>query len=167
LKETLQILNQLEREGFYRRYAIGGAIGALFYMDPFETDDLDILILLPERDAPSLAPLGAVYEALRSRGYEEDGLYIVIHGVPVQFLVAYNALAEEAVAEAREVDYDTVVTRVPTPEHLAALMLDTGRAKDRARFEQLREQVDLDTGRLGDIIRRHDLETRYLQWTGA
>jgi hypothetical protein len=167
VKETLKILNELEREGLYRRYAIGGAIGALFYMDPFETEDLDILILLPENGAASLAPLAGIYEALRRRGFEEDGPFVVVHGVPVQFLVAYNPLAEEAVAEAREVDYDAVATRVPTPEHLAALMVDTGRVRDRARLEQLRDQVDLDMGKLRDIIRRHGLETRFLQWTRA
>jgi hypothetical protein len=43
-----------------------------------------------------------LYEALRARGYAEEGECVMIEGVPVQFLPAYNALLEEALAQARE-----------------------------------------------------------------
>lgn len=165
MKSTLAVLNRLENKGFIERYAIAGAIGALFYMDPFETEDLDVLILLPAQIAQSLARLSTIYEELHRLGYNEDGPYINIEGVPVQFLVAYNPLTEEAVREACDVPYEDVATRVPTPEHLAAIMLDTGRDKDRLRFGQLCDQVALDADRLRELTQRYNLMERFREWT--
>ncbi len=42
MEATLRVLNELERNGVISRYAIGGAVGAIFYMEPFLTYDLDI-----------------------------------------------------------------------------------------------------------------------------
>jgi hypothetical protein len=44
---TLQVLNDLERDGVTGRYAIGGAVGAIFYLEPFATFDLDVFVVLP------------------------------------------------------------------------------------------------------------------------
>ncbi len=104
MRQTLEVLNDLEKRGFFSRYAIGGAMAALFYMEPFETEDLDVLVLLPP-DAHPIAPLGPLYEELKTRGYPEDGPYSVVEGVPVQFLPTYNTLIEETVREAGEVAY--------------------------------------------------------------
>jgi hypothetical protein len=34
MEATLRVLNELEAEGVISRYAIGGAVGAIFYMEP-------------------------------------------------------------------------------------------------------------------------------------
>lgn len=47
METTLQVLNGMERAGVIRRYAIGGAVGAIFYMEPVLTYDLDIFVELP------------------------------------------------------------------------------------------------------------------------
>jgi len=100
----LQVLNELEQKGHLSRYAIGDAMGATFYVEPLLTFDLDVFVVLSQTGGGllSLAPL---YEALRTRGYAEEGECVLIEGVPVQFLPAYNALLEEALAEARETTY--------------------------------------------------------------
>jgi hypothetical protein len=164
MEATLKVLNELEREGVFQRYAIGGAVGAIFYMEPFLTYDLDVFVVLPST-AGGLLTLGPVYEALRRRGYEEEGECVNIEGVPVQFLPAYNALVEEALAEAVETTYETTPARVLRAEHLAALMLQTGRDKDRQRFSTFLAQAELDRARLEGIVQRHQLETRWKQWT--
>ncbi len=48
MEKTLQVLNALERDGLFRRYAIGGAMAATFYIEPVLTFDLDVFILLPK-----------------------------------------------------------------------------------------------------------------------
>src|SRR5438552_5332659 len=126
------MLNQLETEGVFSRYAIGGAMAATFYMEPFLTFDLDVFILL-QPDAARLISLAPVYEALRLRGYREEKECVLIEGVPVQFLPAYNSLIEEALNQAREIDYEGVPARVVRAEHLVAICLQTGRGKDRER----------------------------------
>lgn len=161
---TLQILNELERDGVLNRYAIGGPMGATFYVEPLLTFDLDIIVLLPETKA-GLLPLTPLYDALRAKGYTEEGECVVIEGVPVQFLPAYNALIEEALREACEMPYQTTSTRVLQVEHLLAICLQTGRAKDRERVRILREQTTLDLEYLAVVLRRHQLEGRWKEWT--
>ena len=164
MKRTLQVLNELEREGVVERYAIGDAMGATFYVEPLLTFDLDVFVLLPQSAAGmlSLAPL---YEALRARGYTEERECVSIEGVPVQFLPAYNALLDEALKEARETSYEEAPTRVLRAEHLIAICLQTGRDKDRERVRIFREQAEVDMSYLVAVIQRHGLEGKWKQWT--
>lgn len=53
MKIALQALNDLERAGLIRRYAIGGAMGPTFYLEPFSTFDLDIFVVF-HREQPIL-----------------------------------------------------------------------------------------------------------------
>ncbi len=164
MKRTLEVLNELEREGVFTRYAIGGAMAATFYTEPVLTFDLDVFVLL-QSSATGLVSLAPIYDALRTRGYKEEQECILIEGVPVQFLPAYNALIEEALAQAREIDYEGVPARVVRAEHLIAICLQTGRAKDRARVAMLREQAHLDHELLADNLSRPQLEDKWKLWT--
>ena len=84
----------------------------------------DVLCLQETKVENSLFP----FQPLRALGYE----HIIIHGVPVQFLPAHNALAEAAVATARTIAYEDVLVRVIAPEHLAARLTEvTDRAGDQ------------------------------------
>lgn len=139
-------------------------MGAIFYTEPFLTFDLDVFVVLPGT-AGGLLTLAPIYNELRARGYIEESEAVVIEGVPVQFLPVYNALVEEALAGAREVDFDGVPTRVLRAEHLLAICLQTGRTKDRARAAVLREQAKLDLPYLADVLKRHQLEERWKLWT--
>jgi hypothetical protein len=156
MEKTLQILNALERDGIISRYAIGGAMGATFYAEPVLTLDLDIFVLLPQT-AGGLLTLTPLYDALRHYGYSEVGECVLIEGVPVQFLPAYNALLEEALAEARETLYEQTPTRVLRAEHLVAIATQTGREKDHQRVRLLEEQAPLDAKYLTEVLARHRL----------
>ena len=164
MKQTLQVLNQLEADGVLGRYAIGGAMGATFFVEPLLTYDLDIFVLLPET-ASGLLTLEPLYSVLRQRGYGEEAECVSIEGVPVQFLPVYNALLEEALREAIDVPYDEVTTRVLRAEHLLAICLQTGRAKDRDRVRLLREEAPLDGAFLQAVLERHQLVEKWNQWT--
>ena len=156
MEKTLQVLNSLERNGVLGRYAIGGAMGATFYIEPFLTFDLDVFVLLPEKGP--LLILTTLYEALREKGYREEGEYVNIEGVPVQFLPAYNVLLEEALTEARTTNYDTTPTRVLRAEHLIAICLQTGRDKDIDRVRLFTKEASFDMEYLIAILKRHGLE---------
>jgi hypothetical protein len=143
VKRTLEVLNELENE---------------------LTFDLDVFVLL-QPSTTGLISLAPIYDALRVRGYREEQECVVIEGVPVQFLPAYNALIEEALTQAREVEYEGVPTRVVRVEHLMAICLHTGRDKDRERVRLLREQGEPDPGYLADLLRRHKLEEKWKTWT--
>ena len=166
MEATLKVLNELERGGVIARYAIGGAVGAIFYMEPFLTYDLDVFVLLPQTTG-GLLTLAPIYEALKQRGCEEEGECLLIEGMPVQFLPTYNALLEEALSEARETPYAETLTRVLRPEHLAAIMVQTGRDKDRQRFSTFMQEAALDTDYLHRMLARHQLTDRFNTWKTA
>lgn len=91
MERTLKVLNELEHAGVLSRYAIGGAMGATFYAEPLLTFDLDVFVVLPQTPG-GLLTLTSLYDALRTRGYAEEGECVNVEGVPVQFFLAYNAL---------------------------------------------------------------------------
>ena len=160
MKRTLEVLNELEKEGVVSRYAIGGAMAATFYVEPLLTFDLDVFVLLRPSNS-GLISLSPIYEALGARGYSEERECVLIEGVPVQFLPAYNALVEEALEQAKSIDYENTPTRVVRAEHLVAISVQTGRAKDRERVRIFREQGDIDESYLAEVLRRHGLEEKW------
>jgi hypothetical protein len=160
MEKTLAILNQLEQEGIIGHYAIGGAVAATRYIEPIQTYDLDIFVMLPV--SPSgLISLTTVYERLERLGYSAQGESVVIEDWPVQFLPVFNPLTDEALAQALEVKFGATPTRVLSAEYLAAIMLDTGRPKDYTRLVQFFESGVLDRTILERIIDRHGLMEKW------
>ena len=47
----------MQAKGVIDRYAIGGAVGAKFYLDPAATLDVDIFVILPKSPDSSLVAL--------------------------------------------------------------------------------------------------------------
>ena len=94
MEPTFAVINDMVADGVIENYAVAGAIGAMFYVEPFSTKDLYVFILTPE-DQLVLEIPGLNY--LKNRGYTElrnEG--IVIEGWPVQFMPVANALEREA-----------------------------------------------------------------------
>ena len=157
MKETLKVINRMQADGVIGRYAIGGAVGATFYLEPVATLDIDIFVSFRTMADGPLISLSPLYDYLKARGYETRGEYIVIGGWPVQFLPPGDALCEEALTQAVETKVEGVPTRVMTAEHLVAIALQLGRAKDQARILQFTESGTLDTVKLENILSRHCL----------
>lgn len=161
MRDTLAVINELEAEGIIRKYAIGGAIGVLFYAEPTFTEDLDIFCYLPQREGSLLVSLGPVYDYLHKRGYETRAEHIEIEGVLVQFLEPATDLVKEALDNAVERDFDGVRTRVFQYEHLLAIMAETGRPKDKTRINEALESAEPDSEKLNETLKRHDLLDRW------
>ena len=89
---------------------------------------------------------------------------MVIAGWPVQFLPPTSPLCDEALEEARETQVEGITTWVFTAEHLAALALETGRAKDKSRLVQFVEAGILDINRFRRIIDRYQLSSKWQQF---
>lgn len=159
LTGALRILNEMEVEGLFRRYAIGGAMALAYHSEPDFTQDLDIFILVSTDELIiSLSPL---YQWLSRRGYEAEAEHVIIEGVPVQILPAYKPLVEEAVVKAFTVTYFGVETRVPPLEYLIAIMLDTGRAKDKTRIARVLETASFDVGLLESLVTTFGLTEKW------
>jgi hypothetical protein len=164
MKATLEVINQMQADGVIGKYAIGGAVGATFYLEPSATIDIDIFVSLKRAAHTPIISLQPIYDYLATRHCRVEGEYIIIEGWQVQFLPPSDALGEEALAQAVETDVDGVRTWVMTAEHLVALALQLGRAKDFARILQFIDAGVLDTAKLDQILTRHDLLAKWEQF---
>ncbi len=164
MEPVLKVLNRLEKEGIFRRYAIGGAAALIFYIEPILTYDLDVFIMI-ERTSAGLYNLTPIYERLSELGYKTFVKeYIIIEGVPVQFLPPYNPLTEEAVKRAKRAKVGRTPTQVFRLEHLIAIMLQTGRRKDRERLALFLEEAKISLKDLKAILARHGLQKKWQEF---
>jgi hypothetical protein len=156
LKETLKVINRMVKNGVIKEYAIGGAVAAIYYLEPFDTADLDVFVQVQTMGSVVMI-LAPIYQYLTERGYKPKGEFIYIEGLPVQFLPVFNPLTEEALEKAQPIRYARTTTRIMRAEHLVAIMLDTGRPKDYLRISMFLEQGAVDMRRLNAVLRRHRL----------
>ena len=151
----------MKADGVIANYAIGGAVGATFYLEPVSTLDVDIFIEVHAMAGSSIISLDPIFSYLREHGCKMEGEYVIISGWPVQFLPPTGPLIEEALARAVEVDVQGIPARVFTAEYLAAIALQIGRAKDKARLLQFIEARALDRSRFEEIISRYGLADQW------
>jgi len=161
MKKTINILNQLQKKGLIKDYAIGGGIATIFYVETFLTYDLDVFIITPGKgEEKNLILLSPIFNYLEDKGYPWKGEHIIIEGIPVQFIPA-DELEEEAVINAKEIEYEGVKTNVMTPEYLIALLLRASRKKDIEKIEKLLEQTKIDLKKLKAILHKYGLSKKF------
>lgn len=157
IQEVIKTINRMQADGVIEHYAIGGAVGATFYLEPVATLDVDIFITFKPAPGNLIVSPQPIFDYLKACGGVMEGEYIVIAGWPVQFLPPNSPLVAEALEEAVERSVDGTPARVCTAEHLAAIALQTGRAKDKARVLQFVETDALDAKKFREIQERHSL----------
>lgn len=155
LAEVMRATNGLTAVGLIEDWALGGALAAIYYVEPFTTYDADIFFIPKDRGLTAGIP--AIYAHLQAQGWQIEGEHLLIRGFPVQFLAA-SGLTEEAVRAAEQIHYEGVPAKVFQAEHIVAIAASVGRAKDKARIEQLLQQADIDQSRLESILQRHRLK---------
>jgi hypothetical protein len=157
IKGVIEMINRMQADGVIERYAIGGAVGATFYLEPVATLDVDVFVEFHTEPGSQMISPEPIFRYLRDRGCTMEGEHVVIAGWPIQFLPAGSTLVQEALAKAVEKDVEGTPARVFTAEHIAAIALETGRAKDKARVLQFIEADAIDLDRLQEILTRHGL----------
>lgn len=168
LEKVLAVINKMVEDHIIEDYAIGGAIAALFYIEPFETLDLDIVVLLPQEEmSKAVVTLTPLYNYLRELGYNEEKEHVIIETIPVQFLVGGKPLLDDAVRTAVPKAFGATPTRVMRVEYLLALMADRCQAKDKARAQLVKEQgVEVDYDLVDTLIKEYHLEAKWKQLIG-
>jgi len=161
MKATLQSINQMQADGAIGKYAIGEAVGAIFYLEPFSTFDIDIFAAFQQTPGSSLISASPIYEYARAHHYEIKDEHILIEGWKVQFLPANDALHAEALEQANQTQFDGVPTWVIKPEHLMAIALRVGRLKDFTRIGLFVERKAYSADALNGILQRHGLAEKW------
>ncbi len=165
LRETIAVITRLAATGAIEKYAIAGAVGALNYIQPTLTEDLDVLVSLSHFDKrrSGLLLLTPIEEALAKMGYtERSSVGYLIEGWPVQFLPVSSPLDDEALERAVDVEIEmaggpALKAKCLNAEYLVAIAIKVGRLKDLARVQAFLEQQAVDLPVLKDILTRHDL----------
>src|SRR5262245_47563721 len=109
LAEVLRAANGLVATGLIEDWTLGGALAAIYYVEPFTTYDADSSVT--PKDKGLTAGIPAIYAHLQERGWQVEREHLVIRGFPVQFLAA-SGLTEEAVLEAERIEYEGVPAKV-------------------------------------------------------
>jgi hypothetical protein len=154
LADVLRAANELVSAGLIEDYALGGALAAIYYVEPFTTYDADIFFVA--KDKTLSAGIPAIYSHLQSKGWRVEREHLLVNGFPVQFLAA-SGLTEEAVRDARQIEYEGVPAKVFRPEYIIAIAASVGRHKDLARIDQMFEQAEIEKTLLDDILARYNL----------
>jgi hypothetical protein len=163
MEKVFQVINELVGNRVIDTYAVGGAVAAFFYIEPFFTQDIDIFFPV-SLESSSIISLGPLYEHLLNKGYRPSGEMIEIEGWQVQFLPVANKLIDEAVENADLFEVGGVNVRVMPAAYLVAIMLQTGRLKDFARVKQFFEQEVVTEDYLQKLIKRFGLEDQWQKY---
>ena len=167
MKKTLELIAGFKKQGLIEDYAIGGAIAVLKWVEPFFTRDLDIFITpVQAPKKKELIDFSVIYKHLKGKGYDKwVGQWIVIDGVPVEFIPADAGLAKESVENAVETEYEGIKTKVIRPEYLIALLLVAGRKKDIIKIEMLLGQANINMKNLKEILSKYNLNEKFKPFT--
>jgi len=161
-EKVIAVLEDMQNGNIIKKYAIGGAFAAVLHNEPISTVDLDIFFLLTEKSDSPILSLTAVYDYAKTRGFSFDHEFISIYGWLVQFVEAgHNDLWKEAIETADRLKIENFDVPVIGREHLIAMWLLAGRAKDFQKISMFWEADFLNTDKLFDILERHNL---LLKW---
>ncbi|HUZ06061.1 MAG TPA: hypothetical protein VMV89_01090 [Candidatus Paceibacterota bacterium] len=155
LADVLRASNGLIAAKLIEDWALGGALAAIYYVEPFTTYDADIFFIPADKSLTAGIP--AIYAHLQAEGWQVEREHLLVRGFPVQFLAA-SGVTEEAVREAERIEFEGVSAKVFRAEHIVAIAASVGRAKDKARIEQMLQQAGLDKTQLKKILQRHKLK---------
>jgi hypothetical protein len=155
LSAVFAACNRLKADGLIKDYALGGGLGALYYIEPFLTYDAYIFYEPASRGLEAGIP--AIFEHLKKLGHSRVNERIAIEGLPTQFL-AVHGLTADALKEAIPIVLDGVPGKVFQPEYLTAIAMQVNRSKDSAKAEMLTQQADLDETKLQQILQRHGIK---------
>lgn len=162
LSKTFAVINQMVKDGIIKAYALGGAMGAFFYVEPDTTYDMDMFCTLAyEMEGNALILLDPIIDYLKDKGYEAHGIGVMIEGTEVQFQFPSDSLGQASIQTAHTTDFQGVPVKVMTPEYLVAHMLKTGRLKDKTRVARFIETGAFDPAILSAILAEHGLEEKW------
>lgn len=148
----IKILNELKRKRKLKDYAIFGAIGASYYMEPIYTKDIDVLVL-----ADTDEDYVRVWRELSKYAKKTKDFGFVIEQTEVQILpTSIHPMFKSALENAKSVRTGGITTKVVDREHLILMFLRANRQKDRFKASILLPQADLPY--LEQLLRRFDTD---------
>jgi hypothetical protein len=164
MEKVIEILNRMQADGVIEKFAIGGGIATIRYLEAYLTDDIDVFLSPVIMSEGGLVSFGGIYSYLEELGYRPEREYIRIDDWLLQFVFAVEPIQKEAVEEAERVAFAGSHTSIFSVEHLAAELLRSGRLKDLTRVADLLKSELMDMNKFRDIINRNGLTEKWQQF---
>ena len=158
LEAALRLANGAVEKGLIGGYAVAGAFAFIYYGEPFETKDLDLLMSLSLTQG-GLVDVAPVYRHFVEGGAVAEGQFLRLSRILVDIVPAADALDEEALREAVEARVGGQTARILTAEHAVAIAVRTGRPRDHMKIARLLASAPecVDHRKLEDVLARHGL----------
>ncbi|MDP3150344.1 MAG: hypothetical protein Q8N83_14575 [Ignavibacteria bacterium] len=131
-----------------------------YYIEPSVTYDLDLIVHISGEEN-NLNPLSPIYTWADENDYKTEGEHIIIEGMPVQFLLAYNELVEEALQNCVGITIFNERTFILSAEYVMAIMLQTGRITDKERLAKFFIEAEFNKVKFFELVKRFSLEETY------
>ena len=160
MQKTLQKINELVEKNIINAYAIAGGMAQFYYIEPSVTYDLDLIVHISGEEN-NLNPLSPIYTWADENDYKTEGEHIIIEGMPVQFLLAYNELVEEALQNCVGITIFNERTFILSAEYVMAIMLQTGRITDKERLAKFFIEAEFNKVKFFELVKRFSLEETY------
>lgn len=163
-EHALRLANEARAKGLFGEYAIAGAFAFIYYCEPFETKDLDLLVSLTTTPS-GLIDLAPIWQHFVAGGASPEGQFLRLSRLLVDFVPVANALDAEALEHAVEIRVRRQPARVLTAEHAVAIAVRTARPQDRMKIARLLASAPhaLDHVRLDRILEKHGLLLKWRQ----
>jgi hypothetical protein len=94
-------------------------------------------------------------------GHDPEGESIRVGNWPVQFIPVFDAVTNEAIAEAETGDIDGASVRVVRADYLAVIALSAGRNKDYLRVLSLLDSKAVSEKEISSLAAKHDLSAKW------
>lgn len=170
LKNLLTAINRAQADGVIDQYAVAGAAGAAFYIEPAAVLEAEIYVKLPSETTSSALSLAPIYQYFSARGDAVEGDLVTIATWPTRFLALATDLEHEGFNESVPKEVEGMKTWVMTPEHLVGIALQTGRPEDLTLALKLLNSEAVDRNKLHLMLHRfglgprwHEFSSKYLE----
>jgi hypothetical protein len=164
MEKVIEILNRMQADGVIEKFAIGGGIATIRYLEAYLTDDIDVFLWPVTISEGGVVNFGRIYSYLEELGYRPEREYVRIGDWLVQFVFASEPVQKEAVEQAERVAFAGAYTSLFSVEHLAAELLRSGRLKDLTRVADLLKSEQMNMSKFRDIINRNGLTQKWEQF---
>jgi hypothetical protein len=158
IESALRLANGAVEKGLIGGYAVAGAFAFIYYGEPFETKDLDLMMNLSLTQG-GLVDVAPVFRHFVEGGAVAEGQFLRLSRILVDIVPATDALDDEALREAVEARVGREMARILTAEHAVAIAVRTGRPRDNMKIARLLASAPeaVDRRKLESILERHHL----------
>jgi hypothetical protein len=155
---AFRLANGAVEKGLIGGYAVAGAFAFIYYGEPFETKDLDLMMKFSLTPG-GLVDVAPVFQHFVDGGAVAEGQFLRLSRILVDIVPAADGLDEEALREAVHARVGGQPARILTAEHAVAIAVRTGRPRDHMKIARLLASAPeaVDRRKLESVLERHDL----------